>query len=484
MLIRHGPSSHPSGSEWIRSEGVNRWREAYDRAGIAARAIPPQSLIDAASACDVLVSSDLPRALDSMKRVAPGREIRESALFREAALPVPQLPVRMPLHAWDKVITVQWGPDDPHGKGHSQRPGTGGRGDELAPGFGPVRGDGCSCNARCISSASCPELHACRVPGQAAAAPVRQLECMDRRRQTMKAPPNEAVKLTRPASGHAQQRGPRSLPPGRYVAAASRLFTATSQDRTLKVREECGMQPCLCFGNNENCFRCYGTGIVRTRAESNRLRLSDALSPRSALARITRRRARKRKRCPESSKPFVTVAAHKAGKHPHLPANVQRDTGAGMPVDVSGERSADSTVQVARSEAQPASVHGRSTCPICRAGIVKYDAHMRNQHGNELLICNGCGSKVAIRNISRHITRCSRRLLKRGSSTAAERSVGGAGAKQLRAGGRTPEHAYDSALALGGDSLDATRDYAHFAREHGRFGSHASHDDFGDAATP
>src|SRR5690606_29358936 len=32
--------------------------------------------------------------------------------------------------------------------------------------------------------------------------------------------------------------------------------------------------------------------------------------------------------------------------------------------------------------------------------------------------------------------------------------------------------------------LDATKGYAHFARENGRFGSHPSHDDFGDESRP
>lgn len=42
----------------------------------------------------------------------------------------------------------------------------------------------------------------------------------------------------------------------------------------------------------------------------------------------------------------------------------------------------------------------------------------------------------------------------------------------------------EGVLLASASSMDATRLYAHAYREHGRFGSHASHDAFGDESTP
>ena len=90
LLIRHGPSAHSESPGWIDAAGVDRWREAYDAAGILSDSVPPPGISSEVAGADVLVTSDLPRALASAERLAPGKAVHVSPLFRELSLEVPR----------------------------------------------------------------------------------------------------------------------------------------------------------------------------------------------------------------------------------------------------------------------------------------------------------------------------------------------------------------------------------------------------------
>jgi len=100
ILIRHGLSAHVH-SGWMDLAGFLKWREAYEAAGIDPRDTPPLELQSLASAAAVLVSSDIPRAIDSARLLAPGKEVILSPLLRELDLVPPNLPhLRLPLMGW------------------------------------------------------------------------------------------------------------------------------------------------------------------------------------------------------------------------------------------------------------------------------------------------------------------------------------------------------------------------------------------------
>jgi broad specificity phosphatase PhoE len=109
VLIRHGRSALGAEADWLSQDGVLRRRAAYDRAGIAPEDSPPVAALAAVAQCEIVVSSDLARAIESAERLAPGRLIAQSPLLREAPLPVPPFPLRLPLPAWDALMTVAWG---------------------------------------------------------------------------------------------------------------------------------------------------------------------------------------------------------------------------------------------------------------------------------------------------------------------------------------------------------------------------------------
>jgi broad specificity phosphatase PhoE len=111
ILIRHGRSAHVHAG-WIDVHGFHRWREAYEAAGILEGEAPPPEIRDRAGRAGVIVCSDAPRAVESARRLANGREIREvivSPLLRELELSPPALgAVRLPLAGWALTFGISW----------------------------------------------------------------------------------------------------------------------------------------------------------------------------------------------------------------------------------------------------------------------------------------------------------------------------------------------------------------------------------------
>lgn len=109
LLVRHGRSAHVPTERWVDAAGVHRWREGYDAAGIIAASMPPPALVSEATRADLVIASDLARAVASAERLAAGREVRISPLLREWALDIPTwLPARWPLAVWAVAIHLQW----------------------------------------------------------------------------------------------------------------------------------------------------------------------------------------------------------------------------------------------------------------------------------------------------------------------------------------------------------------------------------------
>jgi hypothetical protein len=107
ILVRHGPSAHIHTGAIDRA-GLEKWRDAYDAAGIQSTCRPPAELMRIVADADHVIASDLPRAIASAERVAPGREVRVSDLFREIPLDIPRWPTRLPLSGWSTLIFLSW----------------------------------------------------------------------------------------------------------------------------------------------------------------------------------------------------------------------------------------------------------------------------------------------------------------------------------------------------------------------------------------
>lgn len=108
LLVRHGPSAHPSLSGWLDRSAVIGWLDGYDDVGIAMESVPPTSLAQSANRSTVIVASDLARAMESAKRLSPAKAIETTPLLRELPLEVPRFGGRLPLIGWAMLIHAAW----------------------------------------------------------------------------------------------------------------------------------------------------------------------------------------------------------------------------------------------------------------------------------------------------------------------------------------------------------------------------------------
>jgi broad specificity phosphatase PhoE len=107
VLVRHGRSAHVHAG-WIDHAGFLRWREAYEAAGIDARAEPHGTLLTIAAGAGMITASDAPRAIESARLLAPGASVVVSSLLREFELAPPRLgPFRLPLAGWALAYGVR-----------------------------------------------------------------------------------------------------------------------------------------------------------------------------------------------------------------------------------------------------------------------------------------------------------------------------------------------------------------------------------------
>ena len=107
ILVRHGLSTHTHTGA-VDRHGIERWRAAYDAAGIQSHPAPAPGLVALAADTTHIIASDLQRAVQSAKMLAPQREIRIEPLMREAPLTIPRWPTPLPLAVWGAVMFAGW----------------------------------------------------------------------------------------------------------------------------------------------------------------------------------------------------------------------------------------------------------------------------------------------------------------------------------------------------------------------------------------
>lgn len=108
MLVRHGPSAHEHDGSWIDSASARRFEERYDAAPIRGDETPPESLVALARMADLILASDLPRAVTSARAIAPDRDPIVSLLLRELSFDLPAWGPRLPLSIWDGLHHMTW----------------------------------------------------------------------------------------------------------------------------------------------------------------------------------------------------------------------------------------------------------------------------------------------------------------------------------------------------------------------------------------
>lgn len=93
----------------MTSRDMHRWRADYDAAGIRADSIPPASTVEVVRSADLVIASDMRRAIESAERLTSG-PVEISPLVRETPTPFPEWTrIRMPRRLWDIATGIRWG---------------------------------------------------------------------------------------------------------------------------------------------------------------------------------------------------------------------------------------------------------------------------------------------------------------------------------------------------------------------------------------
>ena len=109
ITARHG-KPNLNRDVMITAREYGDWWARYDESGLAPGEHPPQSLVDLASECEVVLCSTLPRAIETADKIVEhARIVPRNALFVEAPLPPPPVPwVRLSPTAWGRISRAFW----------------------------------------------------------------------------------------------------------------------------------------------------------------------------------------------------------------------------------------------------------------------------------------------------------------------------------------------------------------------------------------
>ena len=108
VLVRHGK---PALSRKVRLTGpaFRDWWQRYDAGGIRAGQVPPRKVVQWAREADVVLSSPLPRAVQSAELAAGRAPDAQLPGLVEAALPSPNLgPLAFRPKTWGTIARILW----------------------------------------------------------------------------------------------------------------------------------------------------------------------------------------------------------------------------------------------------------------------------------------------------------------------------------------------------------------------------------------
>lgn len=106
-LIRHGKPNFDDSP--ITAQGLDGWTRAYNRAGIDPAVPPPSGVVELADNAAYSLSSDLPRAVESLRTLVPEQTAPAERLYREAGAPkLPPTLIKLDPQVWAALAQTAW----------------------------------------------------------------------------------------------------------------------------------------------------------------------------------------------------------------------------------------------------------------------------------------------------------------------------------------------------------------------------------------
>jgi len=108
ILVRHGRPAIAS-DDRTSHRGFRAYIDAYEAAGLDPESAPPEELQDLVKELAAVFTSGRPRSDDSARALAPRAELIADALFVEAPLASPRIPLlRLKVPAWAVMSRILW----------------------------------------------------------------------------------------------------------------------------------------------------------------------------------------------------------------------------------------------------------------------------------------------------------------------------------------------------------------------------------------
>ena len=109
-LIRHG-KSRLTDNERITYLTFKKWIEKYDNHGVFEESAYPSATLEKVKASNIMITSDLKRAIESAKCLNPESKVVSDPLFREIALPSMSSKfstIKLKPNTWAILLRVLW----------------------------------------------------------------------------------------------------------------------------------------------------------------------------------------------------------------------------------------------------------------------------------------------------------------------------------------------------------------------------------------
>ena len=252
-------------------------------------------------------------------------------------------------------------------------------------------------------------------------------------------------------------------------------------DRKPSVIAEWVRPRCRCNGENENCYICGGKGWI------NPGDLTDSVVKygSSRAGRGRRNKSRRRRSveqvAPQKTSPAPNLATRSGSEPPATGTPAQRTS---TPTTLKLGRCSfcKSIVEVgrwARHKRQCVKAASKGTQrpkqSTTAARLPNQNSTPRSAGGNrrDMGTCPSCGTAVRADRLARHLKRCPR-----APRVAKERAAPVTSSPNPKPLGPDPR------ATKAERRMDATREFPHFARERGRFGSPSGYDGFDDDSNP
>jgi broad specificity phosphatase PhoE len=108
ILIRHGKPAIETAPRTCH-RGFRDYIDDYEEAGLDPESAPPEELVDLVKELNAVFTSDSKRAADSARSLLPQADLIADALFGEAPLAAPKIPlIKMKVPVWAVMSRILW----------------------------------------------------------------------------------------------------------------------------------------------------------------------------------------------------------------------------------------------------------------------------------------------------------------------------------------------------------------------------------------